>query len=444
MNIEYFKSLKSKYSEYDKEISWIVGNGFSCEGLRDKLISDQHYDDAVNLVLEHLKCRRDIASSHILVAKTYEKLGDISSAIKTYENAIEGEFDLATQLYKNYAKLAENFYEKEKVIDIYRSFVEKKQSFPVHRGFFEFLLEKNELDCADIEAKKLIHLYHDKKNSLNFLLSELYEKKGEFGNAKSELKKLIDRNINNGMAWKKLKKLETSYPDNNSSFNIIRMIEFSPEYHSAGISILQSFGKLLREKYKGSPVKVTIVQEGLAVKMIVVPPDGKKMEVEEYLHQYGLVIKGDILPEQLLSDPVQIIELKMELKLAHTRIELQRDQMQFIESQNVTRISSLEAQVNWLRDQVGSSLGFQRESYRGIFDSLSHANENSNDLLNKLIKAIEKDNSEDAKNLLKDFEEKEPENYSKVKQFISNTTSSAGANAPAWVDFISRVMPIQI
>lgn len=438
---EYFASIKPKHPDYIEYIDCILEKGYGWDDLRDVFVKGGMGDDAVELAKVFHKYRGDVASSHTFLADTFEEIEDIKSAIDVYEKAISGNHRNATKLNLKYAKLAEEYYDEEKVIKIYEDFLRRKKSGHLHRNYFEYLLATNKLDLAEVQGLEVIQLYGDKSHSIRFKLSEVYENKGEVGKAKDQIKYLISKNVNNGKAWKKLKELESQYPDDEVDSKIVRMIEFSPEYHAAGISILQNFGKLLRERYKNTPVKVSIIQEGLAVKMVVVPPDGKKVEVEEYLHQYGLVVKGEMLPEELLNDPAQVFELKTELKLAQTRIELQREQMQFMNSQNTSRILSLEDQVSWLRTQVGSGLEYDRENYKEILVSLRLVHENNSNLLNRLVEAINTDSREDAKKLVEIIKAEEPESYGKLKQFVSNTISSAGANAPAWVEFMSKVIP---
>ncbi|ACL06617.1 pentapeptide repeat protein [Desulfatibacillum aliphaticivorans] len=84
---------------------------------------------------------------------------------------------------------------------------------------------------------------------------------------------------------------------------IIREIEFPPEYHQAGLSILNYFGTVLRKKYPEDQVSVQIRQDGLKVTMTVETQDGQKEKYEELLEEYGLVITGKMLPEKFSDNP---------------------------------------------------------------------------------------------------------------------------------------------
>jgi len=145
---------------------------------------------------------------------------------------------------------------------------------------------------------------------------------------------------------------------------IKRSIEFPPEYHQAGISILNEFGSVLRTKYPDTKAKIRIEQDGLKVTMIIDPVGGSREVIEKELDKYGLVIKGQMTPEEYApNNPLLVIELKSELRNAHYRIETQRDMLQLKEKEHDGRIQTLEQsnqslkeEVQWLRHIVGTAI----------------------------------------------------------------------------------------
>jgi hypothetical protein len=74
--------------------------------------------------------------------------------------------------------------------------------------------------------------------------------------------------------------------------NIIRSIEFPPEYHQAGLTILNYFGTLINQRYPEIPVTVRIEQEGLKVRLTIQTPGGHREIVEQTLQAYGLVVRA--------------------------------------------------------------------------------------------------------------------------------------------------------
>jgi hypothetical protein len=99
--------------------------------------------------------------------------------------------------------------------------------------------------------------------------------------------------------------------------NITRSIEFPPEYHQAGLSILNYFGTIIRQHYPEIPVTVRIEQEGLMVRIAVETAEGQREIVERTLEAYGLVVTGKMAPEELLEDPYQVMAFKHKLEMAN-------------------------------------------------------------------------------------------------------------------------------
>lgn len=110
---------------------------------------------------------------------------------------------------------------------------------------------------------------------------------------------------------------------------IHRCLEFEPQYYQAGLGILNYFGTIVREKYPDKNVKIKIEQNSQSVVMIVETEDGDKEIIEKLLHNYELVVMGKKEPEALLDTQLQILDLKNELRIAHVRIETQKEQLQY-------------------------------------------------------------------------------------------------------------------
>ncbi len=155
--------------------------------------------------------------------------------------------------------------------------------------------------------------------------------------------------------------LKTKYKDtliidntiNGDTPKITRSIEFPPEYKQAGISILNYFSEVLKQKYPDQKVKVRIEQEDLKVTMIVETEDGNLEEIEKTLDEYGLVVTGKKSMEEFFEgDPIQAVQLQNELNLAKARIE---NQQQIINLQS-TEIRDSKLRMDTLIDLVGQGL----------------------------------------------------------------------------------------
>ena len=104
-----------------------------------------------------------------------------------------------------------------------------------------------------------------------------------------------------------------------------RCIEFPPEYHQAGLDILNFFGTYLREQYPEENASVKIEQNGLKVRMVIETEDGHSETVEKALHEYELIVTGAEPPEKFAKSDKLILELRNELRIAQFRLESQQD-----------------------------------------------------------------------------------------------------------------------
>lgn len=109
---------------------------------------------------------------------------------------------------------------------------------------------------------------------------------------------------------------------------INRSIEFPPEYHQAGLGILNYFGTVLREKCPDENATVTIEQDGLIVRLVIESENGNREVIEKALQEYQMVIQGQMKPEDLFESKLKVIELKSELRVAQVRIDTQQDLIQ--------------------------------------------------------------------------------------------------------------------
>ena len=148
---------------------------------------------------------------------------------------------------------------------------------------------------------------------------------------------------------------------------ITRSIEFTPEYYQSGVSILSYFGQVLRDKYPDTKAKVTIEQDGLTVRMIIETPEGEQEQIEETLRQYGLVVTGKMLPNQLLTNELQIIQLKNEMRLAVVKLEQNKELLEYQKD----RTRSLEEDKRNLFTLIEHGIGTQKDLKEIITQLLS-------------------------------------------------------------------------
>jgi hypothetical protein len=126
--------------------------------------------------------------------------------------------------------------------------------------------------------------------------------------------------------------IEEDLHSDTSNHIVDRCIEFPPEYHQAGLGILNYFGSYLREQYPNEEATVKIEQQGLKVRLVITTEGGRTETIEKALHEYELIVTGQEPPEKFTQNDKLVLELKNELRVAQFRIEAKQD---IISLQNV-------------------------------------------------------------------------------------------------------------
>ncbi len=153
-------------------------------------------------------------------------------------------------------------------------------------------------------------------------------------------------------AWESIRQILLGHGNASNQMIIERSIKFPPEYHQAGVSILSFFGEILRRKYPDHKATIRIEQDDLRVRMIVEPLNGRVEVFERALDEYGLVLTGQITPEQFTDDSFLAMNLKHELRLAQARIESQKELLQYQEKHLINR----DRQIDQMLKLIGQSL----------------------------------------------------------------------------------------
>jgi len=139
--------------------------------------------------------------------------------------------------------------------------------------------------------------------------------------------------------------LEEDTHEEEAAHVIDRCIEFPPEYHQAGLGILNYFGTYLREQYPHEEAAVKIEQHGLKVRLVVTTESGRTETIEKALHEYELIVTNQVPPERFAQSDKLVLELKNELRIAQLRVETQQDM-----------ISMQNARIDKLLNIVGEGL----------------------------------------------------------------------------------------
>ncbi|GAF05575.1 hypothetical protein [Saccharicrinis fermentans] len=151
---------------------------------------------------------------------------------------------------------------------------------------------------------------------------------------------------------------------------IERTIEFKPEYLQSGITILNYFSTVLQQKEPKSNSIVRIEQEGLKVRLMVIPENGDDIQViERTLEEYGLVISGKLKITDFLTDNMQILELEQKLEISKLELRFAKKQLEYERQNHQNRITHIENEISWLRGQIGTTLS-NKKSISMVSESL--------------------------------------------------------------------------
>jgi hypothetical protein len=184
---------------------------------------------------------------------------------------------------------------------------------------------------------------------------------------------------------------------------IVRSINFPPELKQACIGILSYFSHILSTKYPEKDVGVKIEQSGNKVIFIVETPEGEKERIEKDLSDYGLVVIGELAPEEFLHDPIEVLRLKQKLEIAALELRQTKELLYSERNHFNSRIESLETEVKnlWRLLDVQQ---YDKNQLISIFKDLYlHANERSKQNLEILMAAVEKGSIEKDKQAIKEI-----------------------------------------
>lgn len=152
---------------------------------------------------------------------------------------------------------------------------------------------------------------------------------------------------------------------------IERSIHFAPQYHQAGLGILNFFGTYLNEQYPNEHASVRIEQNGLNVRMIIETEDGRKDIVEKALHEYQLIVSGAEPFSKFSNNDKLNLELRSELRIAKARLEDKQDLIGF----QSNKLEEQKLQIDKLINMIGNGLSQPNNLTIDFKPNISQTNE---------------------------------------------------------------------
>ncbi len=371
--------------------------------------------------------------------------GDLDKAIHIYNEAMNSSvLTRKVRLSESYARFAVKHLEYDAGMQVFKSASKVKNSLELRAIYIDFLIKHEKFKDAKELLLEQIKFTTTSTNTPWFKLAGLYEDQGNFAKAIPIYEKLIEKNPSNGEAWKRLRNAENISQSNDYDNTIIKSISFEPQYHTAGLTILQNFGSLLNKEYPNGDVAFTIEQQGMKITMVIEHPHGHKEIVEDYLNRYGLVVSGDITPEQFVTDPVAVMDLKRQI------IHLEADMKWADEKQRMLEgtISNQDSKIIYFQEQLKDVLSNSHTmlvSPNHLIDKLikltNSKDEKINSLVEQLIDSAKSNDFDNFESISTELINKSPNVSEKIREFVFATVASASGNAPAWISFLSRVLP---
>ena len=173
--------------------------------------------------------------------------------------------------------------------------------------------------------------------------------------------------------------------------NIVRHIEFEPEYLQAGVLILNQFGRIIKEKAADQSVKVRILQNDTSVTLIIESMDGQVESVEKTLADIQAMINGEKRIDEIIDDEWLLLKTQQALDFAKMQLSHEQQKTKFFMGAN----KHLRSENEMYLKLIGT-----------ISDRISSDNhylatiENQNDELRKLIEVFQKSTQPNAKRMI--------------------------------------------
>ena len=236
----------------------------------------------------------------------------------------------------------------------------------------------------------------------------------------------------------------------NGLSNIVREINFPPEYQQAGLAILNYFSAILADKYPDIPVAISIKQEPNLVTLVITLPDGTEDIISKALNDYGLVVTGQMSAKDLVKDDLKVLALEQKLELAALEIRQSRDIMRIQDQYAEKRIGTLEAEVKNLYTLLGREFTSReklQEGFLQLSEGLAQTSGNASGqvapLLAALSQAIADRNAVITKIILEDIQTASPDLFSQLGTFFLNAATSGviGNSVYDWIKVFLPMVP---
>ncbi|MCP5365498.1 MAG: helix-turn-helix transcriptional regulator [Hyphomicrobiales bacterium] len=214
---------------------------------------------------------------------------------------------------------------------------------------------------------------------------------------------------------------------------ITRSIEFKPEHHRAGLSILSYFSEYVSNKYPDIPISISIEQKDASVTLNVETPTGDIDILEKSLNDYIDIVKGKAAIRDKIQDEIEIIKFENMLEIARAEInnqnrilELKNCQIEHLERQITNLEYRNNIQFSQLTDILDKYITSNANKDNSLFQFLHNLSEQQSGLvktdLNDIVKIITENqnnlNSTLLQDKIKNIADQQPMLIEKIHRFL--------------------------
>lgn len=233
----------------------------------------------------------------------------------------------------------------------------------------------------------------------------------------------------------------------------VREITFPPEHYEAGMTILNAFSNIVRQRYAKEEVRVCIQQDGLKITLIIESPDGKREAIEKTIDEYQLVLSGDKTVDEFAVSNTEKLQLTQQLNFAKLQLETTQ-QLLDMEKRHSCQLSEHNSKISAQYDEVLKILSIamkapndQLEKLSTLISDICESQNNAVIEACSLLQAkfehgIKESDESEIKEALKVIANGSPSSFERLRSFIESTAAGVTGNyLYSWLLAVSSVFP---
>ena len=229
--------------------------------------------------------------------------------------------------------------------------------------------------------------------------------------------------------------------------HIVRSVVFPEVYCQAGMALLHYFGRIIKIKYPGVVFKLSVIQKGQMVKLVIEVPESYRMPIEETLEHYGQVLRGVQPLTLLVTESRDLMEFKQKLDLSALELRVTKDLFENADVNQSQTIQKLEEDVRQLHILVGNGVCGLYHLNELLHLSLQRSHKETREsmlvLINKLSGTISEKDENEVKEALQVILRRDPKVFEEIHNIVTGKTISGktGGFLSSWVASLAGLMP---